>query len=94
LGFYPTVDANLAGNFADPEIHYVTDRRQLALVELSPEEKSFSLSHLSLRERLIGDPFVVGNQRQRWFMRQRVVLAGEGDAIVNGEDVMIRIGAS
>ena len=52
LSFTPTVDANLLLNFAVEEIYLVCSPDELALVELSPLEKTDTLVDFTMRERL------------------------------------------
>jgi hypothetical protein len=74
LPFSPTIDANLIQNFHPSEIHLETQPDALALVELSPVDKTGTTAGLSIKDRVASGEFVIDDPMQRWCADHRVVL--------------------
>jgi hypothetical protein len=72
-----TIDAGLADNYAEDEIHVVTDRTEFAMVSITQDDRRFKVHPrsdvadvLSWAKR--------AHPRHWWFLKHRIVLAGDG----------------
>lgn len=88
LAFTPTVDANLMQCFHHSEIHLATDCSKLALVELSPRDKSDRAMEESIHRRLMAGQIRVPDPLQRWCLNHKVVVVGPPRDC--GDDALVR----
>lgn len=75
LAFTPTIDSNLVQNFQASEIYVSTHPDELALVELSPEDKDFHLSEFTMQSRL-DTGVLVSDVMQQFMFRHRIGIKG------------------
>jgi hypothetical protein len=85
-----TIDAGLADNYAEHEIHVVTDRTEFAMVSMTQDDRRFKVHpradvadvlHWAKR----------AHPRHWWFLKHRIVLAGDGAEGPVERDIMGKV---
>lgn len=76
LRFSPTIDSNLMQNFPAHDIQMAMTPDEVAMVELSPRDKDFSVGSASMHDRLKDKSFIITDPLQRWAFGHRLVLVG------------------
>jgi hypothetical protein len=87
LHFTGTIDRDLLECFSHSEIHLVTSKDEMAVVEVSPLHKSFGFTKHPMTAKSIGEwvKYVKLNPLHLWFFGQRIEVTGKGD----GHDIKI-----